>query len=249
AVLNRRAHPWSRGWRAILRKLRLRASGLASTLPWRRRSVLPPDAAAGILALESRRLAETWPSFWEELARDFGPEARREVRRRADAELASCLDADLTGKRSEPARQQLAGRLNRQSPGLDEFRRTCEGLVEEALRKRGRDWDIQLAADLVTLGPMVLATAVIVHTGGLGTDLAVAGGGTLGTLFTEKISHLVGSTIIRQAEDLWRRLRAGQLSGLVLDAALETASPLLEKRKRDHARSAAELLALAEGLK
>jgi len=248
AVLNRRAHPWSRGWRAILRKLRLRAARLAATLPGRKRPAPPPDAAASILALESERLAEIWPAFWEDLARDFGPEARREVRRRADAELAAYLDADLTGKRSEPARERLAGSLNKQSPGLEEFRRTCEDLVEEALRKRGRDWDIQLAADLVTLGPMVLATAVIVHTGGLGADLAVAGGGTLGTLFTEKISHLVGSAIIRQTEDLWRRLRTGQLQGLVLHAALDSSAPLLEARKRDHARSAAELLSLAEDL-
>ncbi len=248
AVLNRRAPSWSRGWRSALRKLRLKAAGLASTLPWRKKTAPPPDPAGEVLALETERLAAAWPSFWEELARDFGPEARRELRGRADAELADRLDADLSEKRRQAARLQLAECLNRQAPGLEEFRQTCENLVEEALRKRGRDWDIQLAADLVTLGPMVLATAVIVHTGGLGADLAVAGGGTLGTLFTGKISHLVGSAIIREAEELWQRLRADQLRGMVVGTALETAAPLLQKRKREHPRSAAGLLALAEEL-
>ena len=82
--------------------------------------------------------------------------------RRGRAPSAPCgALRDAAGRRRRvPARLRAAGRDRRSS-------------------ERGFDLDIQAAADLATLVPIALAAAVIVNTGGLGSDLAAVGGGAL----------------------------------------------------------------------
>jgi hypothetical protein len=101
-----------------------------------------------------------------------------------------------------------------------------EELVEKAIEERGFDDDIQAAADLATLVPIALAAAVILTTGGLGSDIAAVGGGALGTFLFEKYAHVLGSGIMADARRRWIEVRGRQLAQALTDAALPgTARP------------------------
>ena len=94
--------------------------------------------------------------------------------------------------------------------------------------------DIQAAADLATLVPIALAAAVIVSTGGFGSDLAAVGGGFLGTVLFEKYAHVLGSGIMSEARRRWTEVRGRQLAHTLVDGALpETASRIRERLVED----------------
>ncbi len=96
-----------------------------------------------------------------------------------------------------------------------------------AIEDRGFDIDIQAAADLATLVPIALAAAVIVNTGGLGSDLAAVGGGAVGTFLFEKYAHVLGSGIMADARRRWTDVRGHHLAHSLVDAALPTTAPFV----------------------
>src|SRR6185295_12937583 len=125
------------------------------------------------------------------------------ARHGASPELARLLDADLADGRRTAAREQAERAIDSEPADVDAFRTACESLVERAIEERGFDLDIQAAADVATLLPIAFAAAVIVHTGGIGSDVAAAGGGALSTFLIEKYAHLLGTGIMADARRRW----------------------------------------------
>ncbi len=225
-VLDRRTNFLSRGWRQSLRQLRLGIESLPAALLGRSR---PDPEDLRLEKIEGEALRAVWPSFWEELVRDLGPEARHAARARANPRVAAILDRDLgREERAGEARKAAAQAIQDKPPEkIESFRHECENLVESALDDRGFDIDIQAAADVATLVPIALAAAVIVNTAGLGSDVAAAGGGALSTFLVEKYYHLLGRDVLVEAQRRWTEMRGAELSGLLLRAALPEAAALL----------------------
>jgi hypothetical protein len=222
-VLDRRTNPLSRSWRTTLRHIRL----ALESLPRRLRGA-PPEpekAAATLVAIERDELAAAWPMFWEELVRDLGREARHPARQTATPAVQARLDADLADQRRGAAFDEGAGALAMRESEVAEFQHACEQLVERAIEDRGFELDIQAAADLATLVPIALAAAVIVNTGGLGSDLAAVGGGAVGTFLFEKYAHVLGRGIMAEARRRWTEVRGRQLAHSLINAALPTTAP------------------------
>jgi len=246
-VLDRRSNVLSRGWRAMLRGVRLRVESLARLIS----GSAPPASANGgksLEEIEGAAVAAAWPAFWEEIVRDLGPEARDSARRSCRVEVAAVLDADLAHQRREPARSRALAAAAAHSPDLEAFRTACEGLIEQAIEERGFDLDIQALADIATLAPIALAAAVIVQTGGFGVDLAIMGGGAVGTYLMDKYSHFLGSRILAEARRKWAGLRGAQLGEALVEAALERSAPLLRRTTETESARATELRALRAGL-
>ena len=222
-VLDRRSNPLSRSWRTTLRHIRL---GLES-LPLRLRGgrPQPEKAASTLVAIEREELANGWPQYWEELVRDLGREARHPARQTASPPVVALLDADLADQRRAAAFERGVGALAMREADVAEFQRACEVLVEKAIEDRGFELDIQAAADLATLVPIALAAAVIVNTGGLGSDLAAVGGGAVGTFLFEKYAHVLGRGIMAEARRRWTEVRGKQLALGLIEAALPTTAP------------------------
>jgi len=243
AVLDRRSNPLSRSWRSTLRHIRLSIESIPARLRGRRDSP-ETSAAVSLIAIERDELRRNWPPFWEDLVRDLGREARHPARQMASAVMAQWLDADLDEARRADARSAAEAGLGMAPADVDEFQRACEELVETAIAERGFDLDIQAAADLATLVPLALAAAVIVHTGGLGSDLAAAGGGALGTFLFEKYAHVLGQGIMADARRRWTAVRGRQLARALTDAALRSAAPHLRAIAERDTASAGQLRAL-----
>ncbi len=239
-VLDRRTNFLSRGWRKTLRQVRLGIESLPAVLSGKEKVELDE---VGLDKIEADALRSVWPYFWEDLVRDLGPEARHAVRARASDEICAWLDGDLAGDRSgEQARDEVA-RAVREQPAaqIGTFRGECEDLVEKALEKRGFDIDIQAAADIATLVPIALAAAVIVNTGGLGSDVAAAGGGALSSFLVEKYYHLLGRGVLSEAQSRWAHLRGEQLAQMLLESTLPSAVVQLRRVSEEDARLATEI--------
>jgi hypothetical protein len=245
-ALDRRSNFLSRGWRAVLRGVRLRVEGLARLLSGAARETA--GDTRGLAQIEQDAVRAAWGDFWERLVRDLGPEAREPARRACRPEVAALLDADLAHGRRLEALAAAVAALATRSADLERFRGACERLIDQAIELRGFDLDIQAAADIATLAPIALAAAVIVQTGGLGIDLAIAGGGAVGTFLMDKYSHFLGSRILAEARRRWAELRGAQLASLLVDAALEHGAPRLRAVVAREGERAAELRALRGSL-
>ena len=222
-VLDRRSNPLSRSWRTTLRHIRLGLESLPRRL--RGEAPQPEKAASTLISIERDELAAAWPTYWEELVRDLGREARHPARQTARPAVSARLDADLADQRRAAAFDQGVGALAMHDAEVAEFQRACEQLVERAIEDRGFELDIQAAADLATLVPIALAAAVIVSTGGFGSDLAAVGGGAVGTFLFEKYAHVLGRGIMADARRRWTDVRGRQLAQSLVDAALPTTAP------------------------
>jgi hypothetical protein len=222
-VLDRRSNPLSRSWRTTLRRIRLGIESVPALLYGSRAT--PEPAAVRLVAIERDELATAWATFWEELVRDLGREARHPARAAAGAELVALLDADLADAQRVAANARAVGGVTVRDADVEEFQLACESLVEHAIEDRGFDLDIQAAADLATLVPIALAAAVIVNTGGLGSDLAAVGGGAVGTYLFEKYAHVLGRGIMSEARRRWTEVRGRQLATDLVDAALPATAP------------------------
>jgi hypothetical protein len=244
-VLDRRTNFLSRGWRQTLRQVRIGIESLPSALLGRSRASDDSEELR-LEKIETDALRTVWPTFWEELVRDIGPEARHAARARASAEIAAVLDRDLGTPGRGTAARADAERALRATPAAEigTFRLECEKLVERALDERGFDIDIQAAADVATLAPLALAAAVIINTAGLGSDVAAAGSGAVSTFLVEKYYHLLGRGVMAEAQRRWTQLRGEQLSDVLLQAALPTAGAALRSSVDDDARMAGEIDAL-----
>jgi hypothetical protein len=239
-VLDRRSNPLSRSWRTSLRHIRLAIESIPARLRGRR-AAPEETAAANLAAIEREELAKQWPQFWEEVVRDLGREARHPARQSASPTVREWLDADLDDARRAEARASAEAALTMDPADVAEFQRACEELVESAIEERGFDHDIQAAADIATLVPIALAAAVIVNTGGLGSDLAAAGGGALGTFLFEKYAHVLGGGIMADARRRWIEVRGRHLALSLTDAALPTTAPRLRANAADDSALAQQL--------
>ncbi len=223
-VLDRRSNSFSRGWRSGVRAVRTRIEAIPKLLLGK--SVEQREAAArgGLMEVERRETEAQWPGFFEELARDLGPEQRHAARKDASEALSEALDTDLSGG-GDPGLDLARKALLNLPAEFDDFQRACEGLVERALDERGFEWDLKVVADVATLLPAAVAGAMVLTTGGLGADVAVVGTGTLTTgLFERFTPRLVGSRIVREARGLWQEERGAALAGALLDSALSRSS-------------------------
>jgi hypothetical protein len=245
-VIDRRSNPISRGWRAALRSLRIRLERLPGLL--RGRNLEPASHAVSIASFEEPALRAAWSQFWEDLVRDLGPEARHLARRNAASDVVSELDRDLTEARSAEARERVLTALRDEPADLSPFSRSCEVLIDRAIDARGFDLDIQAAADIATVLPLALAAAIIVKTGGLGSDLAAAGGGALGSFLFEKYAHVLGAGIMAEARQNWVELRSRQLAEVITTAALLHSATALRASATADAALAATLRSLLVGL-
>ncbi len=223
-VLSARSNPLSRRWRQLLKQVRV---GLESLPRLFFRASESESPHVKLAEIEAEHLAQQWPSFWEEVVRDLGAEGRHRARAASDATVAAWLDTDLRSERRSEALTHAQKSLAKVAPDFDGFRTQCETLIEAAIEERGFDFDIQAIADLATLAPIALAAVVIIKTGGLGSDIAAAGGGAVSTFLMEKYSHMLGSSLTAEARDRWTELRGRQLARILVDAALEHAAPQL----------------------
>jgi len=199
-----------------------------------RRSHGASDAALA----EGNALAARWTTFHESLVRALrGP---REAARDADGPLYTALERDLEESASVGlARTRAAAATDGRE--LVDFARTCEELVVAELDRGGMEWALQLGVDVLYLLPAFAAGAVIVHTGGLGADVAVAGGGALSAVLAERLSRLLGSGVAREARARWATLRGAALADMALEGALPRSAPLLARRARERREIAREL--------
>ena len=243
AVLDRRTNPLSRTWRSGLRQLRLAVESVPAWL--RGRGAAGTETLANTLAAcEREELRRVWAGFWEGLARDLGPEARHRARQGAAPAVAANLDTDLSDRQSSAARTRAEAQLATAPVDTAAFQGACERLVETAISERGFDLDIQVAADIATVLPLAFAAAVIVKTGGLGTDLAAAGGGALSTFVMEKYAHVLGSGVMSDARRRWAELRGGQLAQVLTAATLPSTLPMARSAANRDAATAAQLESL-----
>jgi hypothetical protein len=245
-VLDRRTNPISRSWRTLLRQVRLGIESLPRLLFQREAGDERPGPK--LAAVEQQQLRLQWPQFWEGLVADLGIGGRHNAREQCRAEIRSWLDTDLRAERSAEALEHSARNVAEVDADFARFQQLCEGLIEAAVESRGFDVDIQVAADLTTLAPIALAAAVIVKTGGLGSDLAAAGGGALSSFLMEKYVHLLGSSLTAEARERWTSLRGKQLAAVLVDSALERSAPALRALMMRNEQSVAELRAWAVGL-
>ena len=241
SVLDRRSNKVSRRFRASLGGLRARMESLPGLLRGRRPTAVT-DTGGGLERVELPLLERAWPEFFEELARDLGPEGRATVRGSCPAPLATLLDQDL-GRPLGAGAEKVQDLVADLPVDLDAFQRSCEVLVEQALDERGRDFDIQALADLATVLPVAIAAVVIVKTGGFGADLGVAGGSVATSFLLDKYKHVLGSSVTREARRQWERQRGQVLARAVLQAALPMAAEPLEQSADQDAALAAELAA------
>lgn len=241
AVLDRRSNPLSRSWRTTLRRLRLGIESIPAILRGGTSSPPPEQAAVTLGGIEREELLRAWPVFWEDLVRDLGVEARHPARQGAVQEVAAMLDRDLADERRGAASTTALDSLAMRDDDVAEFQRACEQLVEKAIEDRGFDIDIQAAADLATLVPIALAAAVIVGTGGFGSDIAAAGGGVIGTVLFEKYAHVLGTGIMADARRRWTQVRGRQIAHVLVDAALRETAPWVRRRAEEDVRLGQEI--------
>ncbi len=244
-VLDRRGNPFDRGLRDGVRRAGAKLAALAAKLrPRRARD--PEPVEARLVRFERGELDARWSELWERIARGLGPESLAVPRERVPAALAAALDADLADDQRRAAHERARAALEDLGADLVDFEQVCEELVERALEDRGYEWDMQVAADFVTVAPLALAALVIVKTGGLGVDLGVAGGGAATAFLTERYAHFLGAGITREARRRWTELRAVKLAATLGEAVLARSAPLLAQYASARAERAAELDALAK---
>ena len=95
---------------------------------------------------------------------------------------------------------------------LREYRAACRELIGAELDAGRSEWALQLAVDGLHLLPIGVAGAVIVQTGGLGADLAVAGGGAVSAALAERLSRLLGTGVANAAREQWVELRSARIA-------------------------------------
>ncbi len=242
SVLDRRSNRVSRTWRTGMKGLRVRLEAVPRAIFGKSGESDEEKLRGGLHAVELRELEQLWAEFYEDLARDLGPEERFLERGEAPEDLREAFDADLSSDGEQGLERARAGLLDLPVDFVT-FQKTCEELVEGAIEQRGFDWDIQAGADLATLLPVAVAAAVMVHTGGFGVDVGVAGSGVVTSLLFERYSALLGTGIAREAQRSWEQQRSSVLAELLERAALPSAANLAAGIAGQSSGVAAELAA------
>jgi hypothetical protein len=218
-VLDRRTNAFSRRWRLGLRKLRLKIESIPAIFTSKNSSERE-EVRESLADVERAELERSWPEFWDGIMRDLGPEGRMLSHDDVESELSELLKSELTEELAADIRSGTSASIGESAVDLDAFQDVCEVLVEDGITERGRDWDIQAAVDVTMLAPIAIATAVIIKTGGLGSDMGVAGGAALSSYLSEKYSHLLGTQITTEAARRWAETRSVELAPMLLNSVL-----------------------------
>jgi hypothetical protein len=186
------------------------------------KEVASEDArAVTLFNAEGAELEAGWSAFIEPLQVEL-----RAVRRSSDTpeEVRAAL-ADVTAAGAAPLSLEAARETLQLDPNLmREYQAACREIIAAELDEHGTEWALQLAVDALHLLPLGVAGAVIVHTGGVGVDLAVAGGGALSAAAAERLSRTLGTGVAAAARRRWVELRTPKITKAVVDALLRTPS-------------------------
>ena len=226
--------------RELRRGLRWTGDQLAGGLRWARRQLTggaqgpsaDDIAERTLLEVERVELERRWAGFFEpaqrrlrELARDGGlpPRAVEAL----EVELGAAPGRGSGAGAVSPARASFdrAAAALALDPGLlEEHRAACREIIREELDRQGSEAFLQLAVDVVHLLPLGVAGALIVHTGGLGSDVAVAGGGAAAAALAERLSRTLGTGVALAARSRWTELRAARIAEAALAGLLGPAA-------------------------
>ncbi|MEM8711023.1 MAG: hypothetical protein AAGG01_08730, partial [Planctomycetota bacterium] len=115
---------------------------------------------------------------------------------------------------------------------VGEYRAACREIIATELDGSGSEWALQLAVDALHLLPIGVAGALIVQTGGMGADLALAGGGALSAAAAERLSKTLGTGVAMAARRRWVELRTPKIRDAVVQALLGPGDDLSVLRER-----------------
>ena len=233
--------------RELRRGLRWTGDRLVGGLRWARRQLIGGGAqesaadAAGrtLLEVERAELERRWAGFYEpgqrrmrELARSGGlPAGVREALAGQASSAPTAPPAGLSGARASFERAAAALALD---PALlEEHRAACREIIREELDRQGSEAFLQLAVDVVHLLPLGLAGVLIVHTGGLGSDVAMAGGGAAAAALAERLSRTLGTGVALSARARWTELRASRIADAALAGLLGPAAQALSELEEE----------------
>ncbi|MEE2939751.1 MAG: hypothetical protein VX460_05150, partial [Planctomycetota bacterium] len=168
------------------------------------------DPEGTLLDAERHRLEERWAESCEPAL----TELRGELREGAfPPSVAVELEQLLLSRRDLRAcLARAAGRLSLEPELLQEYGAACRELIRAELDAGRSEWALQLAVDGLHLLPIGVAGAVIVQTGGIGADLAVAGGGAVSAALAERLSRLLGTGVATSARERWVALRSTRIA-------------------------------------
>jgi hypothetical protein len=246
AVLDRRPGWLPRGYRGLLRRGRMAVQSGWSKLLGREPSTQSEPVDRRLEQAERDALRAGFARFFETLS-----EGLREV---DGGMFTETLRQDLTGARLAEAESRIDEQLGADSEVTRAFRESMEARIEQELDSRNDEMLLQAAVDALHILPAVAAGIVIVHTAGLGADMAVGGAGAVSTLLAERMSRLLGRPVAQAARERWIELEGNRLASLARGAALPTTVALLEgevarsaQRAEDLARLMGECTAAARG--
>jgi hypothetical protein len=173
--------------------------------------------ASTLAAAEGAELEGRWSGFVEPLLLEL-----REVRRSGDvpAEVRATLESVTASGAARAALAAVKETLDLDPDLMPEYRAACREIIGKELDEGSSEWALQLAVDALHLLPLGVAGAVIVHTGGVGADLAVAGGGALSAAAAERLSRTLGTGVAMSARQRWVELRTPKIVEAVAAALL-----------------------------
>lgn len=228
--------------RELRRGLRWTGDRLAGGLRWARRQLTGGGAgesaadAAGrtLLEVERAELERRWAGFYEP-----GQRRMQELSRSGElpapalealaAETASAPGVGQGGRtRARASFDRAAAALALDPALLEEHRVACREIIREELDRQGSEAFLQLAVDVMHLLPLGVAGVLIVHTGGLGSDVAMAGGGAAAAALAERLSRTLGTGVALSARARWTELRASRIAEAALVGLLGPADQALD---------------------
>lgn len=180
---------------------------------------VPPSST--LLEAERTQLERQWPSFFERASLEL-----RQAARAGDLPegLRRAVEVRLAGEGARTPDEALAAateRLALDPALLAEYREACRKMIATELDgNQSTEWLLQIGVDALHLLPLGLAGVLIVQTGGLGADVAVAGGGALSTAAAERLSRMLGSGVAAAARGKWLELRVPQITSAVMGGLL-----------------------------
>ncbi|MEL6712613.1 MAG: hypothetical protein AAFP86_02500 [Planctomycetota bacterium] len=181
----------------------------------------PPTVEATLLDVERQELRKRWGDAFEGAVSSLRALTRGAALPEA---VGTALDARFVGPDAVTAHAALRSAEDgvQVSPELlEEYRSACRRLIEAELdASDSGEWLLQLGVDALHLLPIGVAAGVIVHTGGLGADLAVAGGGAIGAAAAERLSRTLGTAVAADARRRWVELRSTELCAAALRGML-----------------------------
>ncbi|MEM6567753.1 MAG: dynamin family protein [Planctomycetota bacterium] len=189
------------------------------------------SASRTLLDAERTELDRRWTGFYEPALVEIRREARDgALPDRATEVLGGVIGADASAR---AALARASNALALDPALLDEHRAACRDIISRELDERGSEWFLQLAVDAMHLLPLGVAGAVIVQTGGVGADFAVAGGGAAAAALAERLSRTLGTGVAIAARNRWTELRSERIADAALTGLLGDAERDLERLRAE----------------